>query len=117
MLLMQKKYAEAQSAFEQLAAPARSRELVDFKIVLALLGQGKDAKARQVLDHMKFPGDTASYYFANAAWEFAHGNKGKAREWIQSGDAIFGQQQNYGFYDSLSDMGWVPARQSAASGG
>ncbi|MEI8340590.1 MAG: tetratricopeptide repeat protein [Verrucomicrobiota bacterium] len=116
VLLMQKKFAEAQSAFEQLAAPPRARELVDFKIVLAALGQGNDAKAREVLDHMKFPGDSAAYYYSNAAWEFSHGNKSKAKDWIESGNAIFGQAKNYVFYDSLSDMGWVPARQSPATG-
>jgi Tfp pilus assembly protein PilF len=112
MLLMQKKFAEAQASFEQLNVPGRQKELVDFKIVLTALGMGDDAKAREVLDHMKFPGDTAAYYFAGAGWEFAHGNKGKANELIQSADSIFGQARNYSFYDSLADMGWVQARRA-----
>ena len=117
MLLMQKKFAEAQAGFEQLAAPALQKELVDFKIILALLGQKNDAKAREILDHMKFPGGTAAYYFANASWEFAHGNKPKANEWIDSGDAIFGKPRNSIFYDSLADMGWVPARPTVTGDG
>jgi len=117
MLLMQKKFEEAQTAFEQLAVPpGRARELVDFKIVLAALGKGNDARAREVLDHMKFPSDSGAYYYANAAWEFAHGKKDKANDWIQSGDSIFGHARNYSFYDSLADMGWVTARQSPAAG-
>ena len=117
VLLMQKKFVEAGAAFEQLAAPATQKELIDFKIVVAYLGQKNDAKARGVLDHMKFPGSTAAYYFANAAWEFAHGNKDKAKEWMESGNAIFGIARNYVFVDSLADMGWVPARRSDTAGG
>lgn len=117
MLLMQKKYAEAQTAFGQLVAPPQDKELVDFKIVVCFLGLGNDAKARAVLDQMKFPGGTAAYYFANAAWEFAHGNKDKAKQWMNSGDSIFGESKNYMFHDSLADMGWMPAREGVTTGG
>jgi len=116
LLLMQKKFAEAQAAFELLMVSGLPKELVDFKILLAVLGQGNDAKARELLNHIKFPGDTAAYYFANASWEFAHGNKDKAKELIQAGDAIFGQSRNYPFHDSMADMGWEPARQGATTG-
>lgn len=110
ILLMQKKFTEAQDAFEKLMVPDQFKEEVDFKIIICYLGEVNDAKAKELIGKMKFPSDTGSFYFANAAWEFAHGNKAKGNEWIHSADSIFSPARNYMYYDTLADMGWVPAR-------
>ncbi len=117
ILLMQKKAAEARAAFEKLPASGVNRELIEFKIILAYLLEGDDANAQAKLDKLKFPSDSAAYYFCHAAWEFAHHNEKEAKGWAQSGIDVFGPQRCIVFYDSLADMGWLPPRDKAATRG
>lgn len=116
ILLTQKKYAEARAGFENLMVADQFKEMVDFKIIITYLGEGNAAKAKELIGKMKFPSDSGAYYFANAAWEFTSGNKEKGNEWIHSANSIFGPSRNYPFYDTLADMGWVPARPVGAEG-
>jgi hypothetical protein len=66
--------------------------------------------AKDMIDKMKFPGETAAYYYARAAMEFARGNRNEALSWIKSADALFRREKNLFFYDSLADLGWVEKR-------
>jgi len=88
---------------------------VEFKVILTYVLEGDDARARAGLDAMKFPGDTAAYYFANAAWEFAHKEPDKGNNWVDRAIAIFGTERCAPFYDSLADFGWV--ERHAPAGG
>jgi Tfp pilus assembly protein PilF len=111
ILLMQKKFPEARMEFRKLEVEGVMKELVDFKIMVSYLGEGRDDRARETLERIKFPGDTGAYYFAHAAWEFAHGSPAKGKEWLQSADIIFKSGKTYVFYDTLSDMGWIEPRK------
>jgi len=114
ILLMEKKPAEARAAFKKLPKlSGEVGEVIEFKIMLTYLLEGNDANAKEVLDHIKFPGDSAAYYFAHAAWDFAHNDPGKARGWMNSGLRIFGMTRCYSLYDTLVDMGWVEPRGAA----
>ena len=115
VLLMQKKFAEAREGFEAIVGQGRVTEVVQFKIIITYLGEGNDAKSRELIDHIKFPGDTAAYYYANAGWEFAHGNAKKANEFLDTANSIFGPSRNFVFYDTLADMGWVSPRHPIQS--
>lgn len=110
ILLMQKKPAEARAAFQDFRVTGANRELVQFKIVLTYLMEHNDAGAQAALREMKFPGDTAAYYFANAAWEFSQGHADKGKDWVKNGIGIFGYDRCYPLYDSLADFGWVEKR-------
>lgn len=113
--LMQKKTGEAREAFQKLRATGANGELVQFKIILTHLLDQDDASAQKALKQMKFPGDSAAYYFANAAWEFAHDNPGKGKDWMKSGIGIFGLSRCYSYYDSLADAGWVEKREQGST--
>ena len=115
LLLMQKRYDEAAAAFQKLSIYGGHDELVQFKIVLADLLDGKPDNAKPVLDAMKFPSDTPAYYFAHAAWGFAHKDQKEGNYWTASGLKIFGLAQCASFYDGLAGIGWVPTRKADGS--
>ena len=112
ILLMQKKAAEARDAFAKLPPNPAYRELIEFKILITYLLEHEDAKAEAKLNSVRFPSDTAAYYFCHAAWELAHHEEEKGQGWIRSGLQIFGPARCAMLYDSLADMGWVEARKT-----
>jgi len=115
LLLMEKKYGEAAAAFQALSVYQGHEELVQFKIVFADLMAGKPDEAKPVLDAMKFPADTAAYYFAHAAWGFAHKDQKDGAYWTRAGLKVFGLERCMSFYDVLAGAGWVPLRLSDGS--
>jgi tetratricopeptide (TPR) repeat protein len=115
LLLMEKKYGEAAAAFQKLTVYGGHEELVEFKIVFADLLAGKPEEAKPVLDAMKFPSDTAAYYFAHAAWGFANKDQKDGNYWTRTGLKVFGLQECMSFYDAMAGAGWVPMRGADGS--
>jgi tetratricopeptide (TPR) repeat protein len=115
LLLLQKKYEAAVPAFQRLVMYEGHDELVQFKIVCAELLAGKPDAAKPVLDGMKFPSDTAAYYFAHAAWGFAHNDEKEGNSWTEDGLKVFGIEKCVSFYDSLVGVGWLPMRNADGS--
>ena len=62
--------------------------------------------AKDMIDKMKFPGETAASYYARRDG-ICEGNRNEALSWIKSADALFRRERNLFFYDSLADLGWV----------
>jgi tetratricopeptide (TPR) repeat protein len=115
LLLVEKKYAEAAAAFQKLSIYGGHDEMVQFKIIFADLLQGNADAAKPVLDAMKFPSDTAAYYFAHAAWGFAHKDEKEGKYWCHTGLKVFGLEACMSYYDALAGVGWVPMRESDGS--
>lgn len=116
LLFMQKKYGEAEAAFERLGADPKHRELVQFKLIILDILQNQLDKAQVVLQSMKEPSDTAAYYFAHAGWDFAHKNQREGEYWVVTGMRIFGVERCYSYYDVLADLGWVSKRTANTTG-
>jgi tetratricopeptide (TPR) repeat protein len=112
LLLMEKKYAQAAAAFQRLEVYAGHEELVQFKIIFADLLMGNMDAAKPVLDAMKFPCDTPAYYYAHAAWEFAHKNEKDGTYFVNAGLKVFGLDRCLSFYDALAQVKWVPMRNA-----
>ncbi|RYD82673.1 MAG: hypothetical protein EOP84_09060 [Verrucomicrobiaceae bacterium] len=104
---VQKKYAESRKGFQALLEQNPKNELLQYRVYLTYLLEGDDAAAQKALDAIQFPSNTAAYYYAHAAWEFAHGNEEKALGWIRSGDWVFPATRNTNFADVLYDLGWM----------
>lgn len=104
---MEKKYAAAAASFQKLLDDPQHRELIQFKLVMLDLVQGKRDDAKAIVDSMKVPSDTAAYYFANAALQFSRNDAKQGHYWVSSGLKIFGVGRSYQFYNTLADFGWV----------
>lgn len=109
VFFMQKNFAEARSRFEKLREAAPNHEMLRLKIMLTHLLEGNDTAAKAELDQFKFPSDTAAREFAMAAWDFAHGNVEAGKDWVASGERIFGRQKTEFLYQILADLNWVPS--------
>ncbi len=115
LLLMQKRYVPAGDAFAKLLLYRGHEELVQFKAVYAYLMGGKPDMAKPVLDGMKTPSDTPAYYFAQAAWAFAHNDKKEGDYWTRTSLRVFGLVRSVSFYDALVQAGWLPMRAADGS--
>ncbi|MEA3187830.1 MAG: hypothetical protein QOD99_1660, partial [Chthoniobacter sp.] len=100
----QKKYAAAREQLIALKKQWPGEEIISFKIFLTYLLEKNDPAASTELERLKFPGSTPAYYYANAAWELAHGNEKKGLDWIKSAEWIFSKYLNFVFAEALSEI-------------
>lgn len=109
----QKEYAKARSRFEALAkqTPAgdknQAMQLIKFRIFMTQLLEGSDSKAQKTMEQFQFSGDTPALYYAQAAWEFQHGNKDKANDWVSSARKIYPLSANTVYGSSFYELGWL----------
>lgn len=110
ILLRKKKYADARDVYAKLASETNiliSNERARYGLLLASLGLHDAPAAERALGNIKFPTETAAYYFAQAAAEFAHGNEGSAKKWMATAHQIFEAPSLYWFERPLYDLGWL----------
>ncbi len=105
--LVQGKYAESRKLFEKFLRDNPKDELARFRIFLTLLLEKNYDDARRAIDQIPFPGDTPAYYYANAAWEFAHESPDGAKKWLGRADWTFGPEKCALFADSFYELGWL----------
>jgi tetratricopeptide (TPR) repeat protein len=105
--LMEGKYPEARAIFQTLLNANPRDELSEFRIFLTFLLEKNDAAAREILGRMRFPSDTPAFYYANAAWEFTHGNAAEGKAWVDRGNWVFGKEKAQNFAESLIQQGWI----------
>ncbi|MBA3272339.1 MAG: tetratricopeptide repeat protein, partial [Chthoniobacterales bacterium] len=116
-----KDYAKARDRFESLfsvtsgADGDQAAQLIKFKIFLTLLLEGKDARARKMMEQFQFTADTPALYYAQAAMEFQGKNPAKATEWVTSARKIYSPALNGVFAESLYDVGWLQSASVAAA--
>ena len=111
---VQKQYEEARKRFVELLSEEPKNELLQYRIFLTYLLERSDVEAKKALDALPFPSNTAAYYYAHAAWEFAHGNDATAKGWIRSGEYVFPHAKNSNFADVLYDLGWLKRAEKPA---
>ncbi len=113
--LVQKRYPEARGMFQQLLEESPKDELVQFRILLTWLLEGKDEEARRALESIPFPGNTPAYYYGNAAWEFTHGNPEEANKWVMRGNWVFKPDVTANFSQPFLEIGWLKAVPPAST--
>jgi len=104
---VQGKYAEARTVLESLYKEDPKNELLRFRIYLTYLLEKNDREAKARLDDIPLINDTPISFYANAAWEFAHGNGDKGREWIASALRSFPPVRQINFVEVFYDLGWL----------
>ena len=105
--LVQGRYAESRKMFEKFIRDNPKDELARFRIFLTLLLEKNYDDARRAIDQIPFPGDTPAYYYANAAWEFAHESPDEAKKWLGRAEWTFGPDKCAMFADSFYEIGWM----------
>lgn len=105
---VQGQYAEARTMFEKLLEAFPKNDLLKFRIFLTYLLEKNDAAATQHLEKLPFLSDTPVYYYANAAWAFAHGKPEEAKSWLSRGYDVFPPARHMNFIDVFYDLGWMP---------
>jgi tetratricopeptide (TPR) repeat protein len=117
LLFRQKKFAEARGVYENLLKETNiltSNERLRFGILLTYLAERDDKRAQEALNRIPFPTQTPAYYYAQAAWAFAHGKNSEARRWIGTADRIFPAKGDSWFARPLYELGWLKEKPSPA---
>ena len=104
---VQKNYAEARNIFQRLQQDHPEDELLKFRIYLTYLLENNESAAKQALEELPFLSDTPAYYYARAAWEFAHANPKGGQEWVDRGNWVFPPIKTQNFADVFYDLGWL----------
>lgn len=110
LLLRQKKFREAREVYEALlkdTAVRLSVERLRYGVLIACLGERDEEAARSALERISFPTQTPAYYYAQAAWAFAHDKSSEARKWIGTAKQISIPAANAWFVRALYELGWV----------
>ncbi|MDQ2868460.1 MAG: tetratricopeptide repeat protein [Verrucomicrobiota bacterium] len=116
-----KEYAKARDRFEALLKQTpggdknQASQLIKFKIFMTNLLEGKDSRAQKMMEQFQFSGDTPALYYAQAAWEFKHGNTDKANDWIASARKIYPLASNSAYGAGFYDLGWLKNAATTAS--
>lgn len=105
-------WASAQKQFEGLItgkADEATKKLMQFKVVICLLQQGKTAEAEKMAGGFSYIDDEPVYYMSHAAVEFSKSDKEAAQEWINAANRVWSTapQAVTVYMDSFIELGWV----------
>jgi tetratricopeptide (TPR) repeat protein len=109
LLLRQKKVPEAREVYQVLLKETNilmSSERLRFAILLTYLGEHDETNAQKALRIIPFPTQTPAYYFAQAAWAFAHDKKSDGDDWLNKSAKVFERDATLWFARHLYDFGW-----------
>ncbi|MCE9518294.1 MAG: hypothetical protein K8R87_01800 [Verrucomicrobia bacterium] len=112
LLYVEHKYAEAETAFAKLLVNfvklrEEVRHLIQFKIIICQLKQGKRAEAEKTSAAFTFMDNTPAYYFTKSAFAFQSSDAEGAQNWITKAGKIFKPQDNAVYIDTLIEAGWL----------
>ena len=117
---LKKDWAEARNRFEALTADEHdglrpeTSQLIDYKILLTFVLQGKENMVDWILNKFEFSKDSPALYYSNAGIAFQHGNQKEAKEWMSAADKHFPGPLNRLYAESFYEIGWLqrPAREA-----
>ena len=111
---LKKDWPEARNRFVALVAGENQREmqpetaqLVQYKILLTFVLQGKENTADWILNKFEEAKDSPAQYFAKAAIAYQHGNAKEANELVAAADKRFSPSLNKLYAESFYEVGWV----------
>lgn len=115
MFVRQKRWEEARAMYEAAMKETNvlvANERLRYGVLIASLGAKNDDNSRAAFERLPFPTESAAYYYAQAAWAFAHGAKGDGDKWIRRAEEIFPAKSTAWFARPLFDLGWIKAKPS-----
>ncbi len=120
---LKKDWAEARKRFEQLLSSGQSdlakeaSQLIQYKILLTYLMEGKSNMVDSILAKLELSPDTPAVDYVKAAVALQQKNEGEAKDWISAAEKNYSPQLNKLFVESLYEVGWIekPVGQRRAS--
>jgi predicted Zn-dependent protease len=120
---LKKDWGEARNRFEALLAnePEGSQpetsQLIQYKILLTFILQGKENTVDWMLNRFELAKDSPALYYSNAAIAFRNGNEKEATEWLAAAKKKYPAPLNKLYAESLYEIGWMekPAGESPAA--
>lgn len=110
---LQKNWTEARNRFEALVAgdsgglQPETAQLIQYKILLTFVRQGKENTADWISNKFEQAKDSPALYYANAAIAFQHDNKKEASEWLSAAEKRFPKELNRLYAESFYEIGWM----------
>ena len=105
LLLLQGKYADARSHYEELQQIDPKSEMIQFKIVVTDVLDDHQAHAVDLINGMTFPGQTPAYYFARAAVLLKNSKVKEAQQYFTNARKYYDEQQCEYFIRFLQQNG------------
>jgi tetratricopeptide (TPR) repeat protein len=109
--LRQGKWAQARELYQEVMSRSNVlmvHELLRYGVLLTYLGEKDDVGAKEALSSITFPSESPSYYYSQAAWAFAHGDKRSAEKWLRTaGEMYQDPKKTSWFARPLHDLGWI----------
>ncbi len=120
---LQKNWTEARNRFQALLASnsaelqGEATQLIQYKILLTYILEGKDNMVDSFLSKFELSNDTPAVQYGNAAIALQHKDEKAAKEWIAAAEKNFSPQLNKLFAESIYEAGWLqkPAGQTRAA--
>src|SRR6266576_366191 len=120
---LRKDWPEARNRFEQLLSTGQSdlakeaSQLIQYKILLTYLMEGKSNMVDSILAKLELSPDTPAVDYVKAAVALQQQNEAEAKDWMAVAEKNFSPQLNKLFAESLFEVGWLkkPAGQARAS--
>lgn len=107
-------WAEARNRFEALIAgenegmQSEMTQLIQYKILLTFVLQGKGNTVDWILNQFELVKDSSpALYYSNAAIALQHGNQKEATEWMSAAKKHFAARLNDLFSESFYEIGWM----------
>jgi predicted Zn-dependent protease len=116
---LRKGWAEARHRFEALEeakseqAQGATGDLIQFKILLTYLLEGKEKKAREILDQLQTSSTSPAYYCGKAALALRHKEKPEAMAALKAAEKSFSPLLNKLFVESFWEVGWMEKPEGA----
>ncbi len=110
VLMREKKFTDAREAYSDLMEKTNIQtynEKLRYAMLLTYLFEHNEVRAQTALERIAFPTESPAYYYAQAAWEFAHDRKGDGQKWIKAAHKMFDSKSNAWFAKPLYDYGWI----------
>src|SRR5213075_2216782 len=120
---LKKDWVQARSRFEQLLSTGQTdlakeaSQLIQYKILLTYLMEGKSNMVDSILAKLELSPDTPAVDYVKAAVALQQKNEAEAKDWISAAEKNYPPQLNKLFAESLYEIGWMekPAGERRAS--
>ena len=116
---LKKNWVEARHRFEKLGAGKSEQaegatgDLIQFKILLTYLLDGKEKKALEILDRLQASSASPAYYYGKAALSFRHRDEVEAKLALEAAEKSFSPRLYKLFLESFYEVGWMKKPEGA----